>query len=72
MHQSTTVSAQFESCTADLKFIEVSNLSTPLGTYKHSLLRSSDIICVEFCLKTDLLCDSLMEELSKNCLLISK
>lgn len=68
MHQNTTVSGRFESCSADMKHIEVSNLKTPLGTYKHSLLRGSDIICIDFSMKSDSFCDPLMEELLKNSL----
>lgn len=48
MHGGVTVTGQFGCSSADLKFFYVSSLETPLGLCKESLLRSSDVISVDF------------------------
>lgn len=48
MHAGITVTGQYECSSADLKYIHVSKLETPLGTCKNSLLRSSDVIAIDF------------------------
>ena len=48
MCENITVSGQYECSSADLKYFHVSNLKTPLGHCKNSLLRSSDVILIHF------------------------
>ena len=48
MHEKVTVTGQFGGSSSDLKYFFVSSLKTPLGLYNHSLLRSSDVISVDF------------------------
>lgn len=48
LHGNLTVTGQYECSSADLKYFHVSGLKTPLGTCKDSLLRSSDVINIDF------------------------
>lgn len=48
MHTNITVTGQYVCSSADLKYFHVSNLETPLGICKNSLLRSSDVIAINF------------------------
>lgn len=48
MHGNITVDGCYQCSSADLKYFHVSDLKTPLGTCKSSLLRSSDIISIDF------------------------
>ena len=48
MHENMTLTGQFGCSNADLNHFYVTNLKTPIGVSKDSLLRCSDIILVEF------------------------
>jgi len=48
MHQDITVKGKFECSSSDLKYFHVSSLQTPLGECKNSLLRTSDVISIDF------------------------
>jgi len=48
MHENMKLTGQFGCSNSDLKYFHVTNLKTPIGICKDSLLRSSDIISIEF------------------------
>jgi hypothetical protein len=48
MHGNLTLEGTFECISADFKYLQTSELKTPFGKIKSSILRSSDVISVEF------------------------
>ena len=68
MYQNITVTGQYECSSADLKYFHVSGLTTPLGNCKQSLLRSSDVISIDFKTKSCLFSlPIVLTSVSKDC-----
>lgn len=67
MHQNITVTGQYECSSADLKYFHVSDLKTPLGNCKQSLLRSSDVISIDFNNQFDLFSEPILHAIAKAC-----
>jgi hypothetical protein len=68
MYQNITVTGQYECSSADLKYFHVSGLTTPLGNCKQSLLRSSDVISIDFKTKSCLFSlPTVLTSVSKDC-----
>lgn len=74
MHANITVTGQYVCSSADLKYFQVSGLATPLGTCKNSLLRSSDVIAIDFKAQPNLLSNPVVisEAISQECVLQSQ
>ncbi len=68
MYENITVTGQYECSSADLKYFHVSGLTTPLGNCKQSLLRSSDVISIDFKTPSSLFPLPVLTTVSKDCL----
>ncbi|KAK4005514.1 hypothetical protein OUZ56_007221 [Daphnia magna] len=67
MHQNIMVTGQYECSSADLKYFHVSDLKTPLGNCKQSLLRSSDVISIDFKSQSNLFPEPILHGFAKDC-----
>ena len=66
MHSNLTLEGTFECSSADLKYLQASELKTPFGKIKSSILRSSDVISVEFKPSSLVLDDKVMPTILEN------
>lgn len=48
MHGNLTLEGIYECCSADLKYFHTSNLNTSIGKINSSILRSNDVISIDF------------------------
>ena len=67
MHGNLTLEGTFECSSADLKYFHASNLNTSIGKINSSILRSSDVISIEFKSSSQIsACDEVLSKILSN------